>query len=389
MSRIGTLLSETTFDIVIVGGGPVGLALALALRDTGLSMLLLDARPTEVSDRRSLALSFGSRALLERLGAWQRIEAATPIESIHVSQRGGFGRTLLTAREQGIEALGYVCGYADLHAALSECVARCEGVRVCRPAQARSVGDAGALKAIALEQDGLVESVYARLVVIADGGALANTLAHISHRDYHQCAVVATVSTDTAHGNRAYERFTAQGPVALLPSGDDFALVWTTRPARAQQLKAMQPDQFLCALQDTFGTRAGRFTKVAACAIYPLALRIAGKSRQHAVVLLGNAAQVLHPVAGQGLNLGLRDVTALVERLTHLDDPTRLADAADKFERTRALDRYSTAFITDLLVTIFSNDVTPLRALRGGGLALLDMLAPLKRAFADRMMFGA
>jgi 2-octaprenyl-6-methoxyphenol hydroxylase len=376
-------------DLIIVGGGPVGSALALALGGSGLAVLLLDARGEATGDRRSLALSYGSRLILERIGAWREVAPVTPIESIHVSQRGGFGRALLTAAAARLPALGYVASYGTVYEAVARTASRCEELRVQQGARASALTAEHGCTTVSYALDGKTRSASARLVVVADGGALTQAGAAPKERAYGQTALVAEVRTDRAHGNRAYERFTAEGPLALLPAGEGFALIWTAAPERAQRLQALEPQVFLDALQACFGERAGRFVSVSARAAHPLALRVADAAQTERVVLLGNAAQTLHPVAGQGLNLGLRDAWELARAAVSAPQRIGERDFIDRFLRSRRTDRRDTILLTDLLVTAFSNDLAPLRWLRGCGLTLLDCLPPAKRDFMGRMIFGA
>jgi 2-octaprenyl-6-methoxyphenol hydroxylase len=376
-------------DILIVGGGPVGSALALALSDSGLAVVLLETRREAAPDRRSLALSYGSRLILERVGAWREVTPVTPIESIHVSQRGGFGRALLTAPAARLPALGYVAGYGTLRDALARAASRCDRLQVRAGARATAMHAEDGCVTVSYALDGRACSASARLVAVADGGALTQPSAASKERSYDQAALVADVRTDRAHGNRAFERFTAEGPLALLPASDGFALIWTAAPDRAQRLQALEPQAFLDALQACFGERAGRFVSVSARATHPLALRVADSAYAERVVLLGNAAQTLHPVAGQGFNLGLRDAWELARAA--LGTPQRVGepDFIARFLRSRRSDRRDTILLTDLLVSAFSNDLAPLRWLRGCGLTLLDCLPPAKRDLMDRMIFGA
>ena len=385
-------MSECEHDLVIVGGGPIGAALAIALSG-GYDVLLLEARPdlSTASDRRTLAMSYGSRLILARLGTWNRVEPATPIHSIHISQRGGFGRALLASEDAGLPALGYVVGYARLQKALGEALASSRAIL----AAGASVDDldfSADRVAIRFRRGDQEHSVRARLLVIADGGASLGKRAGatIRVRDYRQDAIVASVATSRPHGQRAFERFTADGPVALLPFEDRYALVWTAAPEAAARFTEMNDESFLERLQTHFGDRAGRFLSVAARARFPLALRYAANPVLPRSVLLGNAAQALHPIAGQGFNLGLRDAWELADLLLHRDDrdPGSAACLAG-YRSARRLDRLGGIAVTDSLVRIFSNDFAPLRAARGAGLMLLDIAPPVKRAFMQRMIFGA
>jgi 2-octaprenyl-6-methoxyphenol hydroxylase len=375
------------YDLIIVGAGPVGATAAAALSGRGLQLLVLEARHDgRDDDRRSLALSWGSRLILERVGAWGDELSGTPIHSIHVSQRGGFGRALMTAGEAGVPALGYVVSYAALHAALMRRLRAC-GVRPLQGARATRVDGSAAEVRVRYEHDGEAREDTARLAVIADGGALARSATDQAVRDYRQSAVVANVTTDRPHGNRAFERFSTAGPMALLPFGAGFALVWTTAPDEAQSLVACDERAFLDALQSRFGNRAGRFIAVQGRASYPLALRFARSPAERRVLLLGNAAQTLHPVAGQGLNLGLRDAFELARCLSG----AALEDArfAQRFRSLRRADRRSSIAMTDAMIRVFCNDLPGLSWLRGCGLTALDSLPPVKREFMDRMMFGS
>lgn len=383
-----TDLESRAFDIAIVGGGPVGVALALALRESGLRVVLLDARGTAVNDRRAIALSFGTRLFFERLGVWDAL-AATPIESIHVSQRGGFGRTLMTAEQCGRPALGYVCSYDTLHRTLNEALQDASTVTLVQPAKAEAIAGESGAKTISVRYADRLVTLHARLAVLADGGALAGSLTRQVVRDYAQSALTATVTCDTAHHNRAYERFTPDGPMALLPNGRDFALVWTLPPEAGKCMLDEDEQHFLAQAQAAFGTRAGRFLSVRERGLFPLALRFATHIDQDGVIALGNASQTLHPVAGQGLNLGLRDAAALFECIANSVGDERFAALSRRFARARAADRIGTIALTDVLASAFANDIAPVRIARACGLALLDILPPAKRAFADRMMFGA
>ncbi|MEO6146331.1 MAG: FAD-dependent monooxygenase [Sulfuriferula sp.] len=375
-------------DIVIVGGGPVGTTLALLLADSDFSIQLLEARAdlTRPAHRRTLALSYGSRLILERLGVWSNLNEITPITTIHISQRNGLGMAWLRAAEEKLPALGYVLDYAELDAALHARL-RASSVSVVTGARVDEVRAASGYATMKVNRDSDVIPVTARLAVVADGGA--GTAQRVS-RDYDQHALIAAVTTELAHNGCAYERFTPDGPVALLPQGDGFALVWTASPAHVQALLALPDAQFLDALHGHFGDRAGRFLSVAQRASFPLGLRYAAQTTRPHTVMIGNAAQMLHPVAGQGFNLGLRDAWELATRIRTsqrdlLGSTAMLAD----YSSARRLDTRGGIFFTDLLVRVFSNDHWLLHHGRSIGLAALQMLPPVKRFVARRMIFGA
>lgn len=385
-------MTEPGRDLLIVGGGPVGASLALALAGSGLDVALLEAR-TDVSsskDDRTLAISYGTHLILERLGVWDAAGPATPINTIHVSQRGGFGRSLLAAEEAGLPALGYVLRYAGLQQSLGKALAKAPA-RPISGAQVETLAQEADAVSIRYLQDGQSRSMSARLLVIADGGvSLAQQAgAVIKSRDYEQQAVVGVLETSRPHGFRAFERFTAEGPVALLPFENRHALIWTAAPDAAARLMSMADSAFLDTLQKHFGDRAGRFLSIGTRSRFPLALRYALDPVLPRTVLLGNAAQALHPIAGQGFNLGLRDAWELAQVIRSAGTTDPGTDAClSRYRRIRRMDRMSGIALTDSLVRIFSNDAAPLRALRGGGLAVLDMLPVAKRAFVQRMIFG-
>jgi len=377
-----------SYEILIIGGGPVGAALALALADGARPVLLADAHDDALGDDdpRSLALSFGSRLILERLGVWSETGPATPIETIHVSHRNAFGRAILSCRDAGLPALGYVVPYASLRRGLriglerASNVTRLTGLRAVH-AQANSDS-----VSVRFESGGLQRTEQGRLLAIADGGtALAQ---RTTVRDYGQSAVVANVLASTPHRNRAFERFTPAGPLALLPREDGYALVWTTTPDDARELCSLPVNAFLAHLKHAFGERVGDFSSVDDRAAFPLSLCVAHHPATERTVLLGNAAQTLHPVAGQGLNLGLRDAWELAECIqAHDGDPGR-SEVVAAFCARRRRDRAGSVVLTDSLVRLFSSERLPLRWLRGCGLTFLDCVPPLKHAFMRQMMFG-
>jgi 2-octaprenyl-6-methoxyphenol hydroxylase len=377
-------------DVLIVGAGPVGLALALALKDSGLAITLADARPrgAAAADPRILALAHGTRLTLERLGVWGALPA-TPIRSIHVSQQGGFGRTRIEAADYEQPALGYVLSAGALAGALRAAVDRA-GIAVLDETEVTALAPGAADVIASFTGPGAARHGMQRraaLVACAEGGLRTGQPGVVEH-DYHQHALIAELTVDGGHRHTAFERFTAEGPIALLPCGEGYALVHGVAPQRADQLLAMDDAAYLAHVQARFGSRA-RLTGVSARLRYPLVLRYRRNPVGERTVWLGNAAQTLHPVAGQGFNLALRDVWELAETLLHHPGDPGAAATLAAYARRRSLDRFGAIRFTDTLVRLFSNDLAPLRQLRGAGLLALDLIAPLRHFVARRMMFGA
>ena len=372
-------------DIAIGGAGPVGMATAAMLIKRGVAaerIALIDARPAQAAQRdpRSIALSQGSRQLLEQVGAWTT--SGTPITEIHVSRRGSFGRTLIEAIDYGLPALGYVCRYGAVVEALDSALQNC-GVQMLRPATVNGVSETTEQVELRLETGGMLQ---ARLLIQAEGGVYGQQPQRARQHDYEQTAIIAQVQADTAPSGRAFERFTAEGPLALLPQADAYSMVWCARPQTADRLQSLDDGDFLRALQEAFGQRAGRFTQISARHAYPLGLNAEPVSTPRTIAI-GNAAQTLHPVAGQGLNLGLRDASVLASLLASEISPLSLS----AFARSRHHDRSMTTGLTDLMARVFAS--TPDRSLAQGALGLtlgvIDIVPPVKRLLAEQMMYGS
>jgi 2-octaprenyl-6-methoxyphenol hydroxylase len=357
------------------------MALALALHRYGIRSEIFDARRREVhrAEKRILALSHGSRQTLEWLGVWKDIDA-TPITSIHVSQQGGFGRTAITAVEQGLDALGYVAQASNLIAALDDAIQRA-GMVYREQARVEQVNPGN--DSVRFEAAG--KSCNAALLAYAEGSV--GDGADIKSRDYQQHAVVCVSTTCEPHHNQAWERFTPHGPVALLPFGKNFAVVLTCPSATADEIAALDDIAFGATLQQAIGARM-HFLSVEPRHVFPLGLRYRRSAIGPRQVWLGNAAQTLHPVAGQGFNLALRDVRQLAQSLSGATD---VGDAAmlTAHAKSRRVDRLATITTTDTLVRLFSNDNLLLRHMRGAGLLALDLIPPARSFLARRMMFGA
>lgn len=373
-------------DVAIVGAGPVGAALAALLAPTGRKVAVIEARQGRSGDARTLALSQASRDLLERCGAWPAA-SATPITQIHVSQRGGPGRTLLEAADAGLPALGYTVPYAEVERALDERLA----------AMGVAVAYGSPCEALALSQEAARlqlaggEVVESSLLVLADGGANARRIPGIaySEKDYGQVAVTGPVRTDRPHGGRAYERFTSGGPLALLPVGERYALVWAATPAEGERLRALGEREFLAELQERFGDRAGRFVSAGPLASFPLRLRTINSTIALRTAIVGNAAQAMHPIAGQGLNVGLRDARTLARLLAEREGDPGAGSTLEAFRAARSRDAGRGVAFTDFLVGAFADDRLVPAWGRGLALTALDLFAPARRLLATRMIHGA
>lgn len=372
------------YDVAICGAGPAGMALAALLVKRGMApgrIALIDAKTLEQAgkDPRSLALSWGSRQILEEIGGWPT--AATAIEQIHVSRRGQFGRSLIDRKDYDLPALGYVSRYGNLVSALG---ASCEraGIVSLRPARVIAIDEQQDAVTLILDAEGAPKTLRAAIVVQAEGGLFNEQQERTHNRDYQQTAIIAQVRSTTPPPHRAYERFTEQGPLALLPQDDEYSLVWCVRPDTAAELQALNDKDFLTALGTAFGERVGRFTHASPRLAFPLGLNADPRSTARTVAI-GNAAQTLHPVAGQGLNLGLRDVTVLARLLAQGATPTMLS----QFTELRQRDRSTTVHLTDTMARIFAND-SPAQALLGLSLAAIDMVGPARGLLAELMMYG-
>lgn len=376
-------------DIAICGAGPVGMALAALLVKRGVDparLVLIDGKTLAQAgnDPRSIALSYGSRQILEEIGAWPL--AATAIHQIHVSRRGRFGRSLIDRADHQLPALGYVARYGDLAALLGAACQRL-GVNMLRPARlldSRERQD-DVLLDVAFDGDGgggAGRRIGAALLVQAEGGVFGQQRDKALQRDYRQTALIAQVRCSAPVAHRAYERFTDEGPLALLPQGEEYSLVWCVRPETAQRLLALGDAAFLAQLGEAFGNRLGSFTAATPRAAYALGLNAEAAAARRSVAI-GNAAQTLHPVAGQGLNLGLRDAAVLARLLARGASPDMLAE----FAALRRQDRTLTVRLTDTMARIFAAD-TPLQGLLGASLAAIDMAGPARHLLAELMMFG-
>lgn len=373
-------------ELLIVGAGPVGLALALFLKDSGIDIVLVDARTRDAAaqDPRTLALAHGSYLTLRKLGIWDEL-GATPIRTIHISQQGGLGRTLLQADDYEIPAMGYVATAGKLAGALRRRV-EAAGIPVLDETEVTHLAP-GADDIVASLSGKHAGTLTARLAACAEGGLHAGSGNTVEH-DYRQHALIANLSVKGGHCHTAYERFTRAGPAALLPCGQGFALVHVVPADTADALLALDDHSYIERIQPIFGHRVS-LTGISDRLRYPLLLRYRKSPIDQRTVWLGNAAQTMHPVAGQGFNLALRDVRGFADQLlTHTGDPGDTA-VLSSYAKRRELDRLGTIRFTDGLVRVFSNDIMPLHHARGAGLLALDLCPPLRHFIARRMMFGA
>jgi len=393
---------DEPFDLAIAGGGLVGASLALALAPLGLHVALVEATPPDARahpsfDERTTALANGSVRIFRSLGVWQFMEReATPIRRIHVSEQGRFGAARIDASEQGLESLGFVVPNRVIGAALWEGLRRCRDVVAVAPARVTGSVLDGELRVIRCEREAGEQVIRARLVVAADGARSALREAAgigAEHWTYDQTAIVTTMTTQRFHDHVAYERFTAQGPIAVLPLDQGrCGVVWTRRPQEAERLMALSDEAFLAEFQSAFGFRLGRLLRIGARQAYPLALSRAGRHVATRLAIVGNAAQALHPIAGQGFNLGLRDAASLAEVLTDAraegETDVGAPAALESYAAWRDEDRRRIVAFTDGLVRLFASPLGVLRGLRSVGLLAFDALPPAKGAMA-RLSVGA
>ena len=380
-------------DVAIVGGGLVGASLALALGASARRVLLIegvapDSEAQPSFDERTTALGNATRRIFQGLGVWDELaREAAPIRTIHVSEAGHFGSARLRAAEQGVEAFGYVIPNRVIGKALWRALQRDGRVGLRVPARVDTVEIAADGAALTVRgADGTPETVSARLLVAADGAnsvvrAAAGIPAQL--QDYDQVAITAPVRTDRPQDGTAYERFTPTGPVAVLPlHGGGFGTVWACEPSRAAELLALSDADYLAALQERFGWRAGRLLSIGRRASYPLKLSRAATTVGTRTVLVGNAAQGLHPIAGQGFNLGLRDAALLAERIAAADGDPGAPEVLRAYSAARAVDRGGVVRFTDSLVKLFASALPGASLLRNLGLVAFDLSPPAKRALA-------
>lgn len=395
-----TAANNTHYDLLIGGGGLVGATLALMLKPLGLKVALIEATAFDGKghpsfDERTTALANGSRRIFEAVGVWPLLQrAATPIKKIHISDQGRFGFARLSAEEQALPALGYVVPNWQMGAALWRRLQE-EQIEVIAPARVVQLKTETEIQRVIIDIGGAQRQLGARLVVAADGAqSLLREAAGIdnSHWDYGQTAIISNALTQRFHEHVAYERFTPRGPLAVLPLTDArVGLIWTVAQDQAAVVMAWSDAEFREQFQQQFGFRLGRFLKVGARHAYPLSLVRAAQHHAQRLVVMGNAAQMLHPIAGQGLNLGLRDAASLAELLA---DGLR-ADPGFDVGSSQVLQQYAAwrhedskriVAFTDGLVRLFNQPLGVVKFARNAGLLAFDLLPAAKNAMAQLSM---
>ncbi|MEZ0330408.1 MAG: FAD-dependent monooxygenase [Methylophilaceae bacterium] len=381
--------------IIIVGGGPVGSVLALLLANQDIATTVLEARPQGAAhhDNRALALSYGSRRILEKLSLWVDLAAhATAINTIHVSQKGSIGRTLLHASDYKQEALGYVLSYGALSAALDQVLSSHPNVNFQFEATAEHIQHDAHQATVTYQHKGKTQSLSSALIVLADGGRSLDDLAGLARetKEYGHDALISKLRAELPHNNIAYERFTGNGPIALLPNGErDFSLVWTGKRELVAPLLTLNDAEFLEKFHQQFGDRVGKFLSVEKRICFPLKMSQLSATDMEHIVVIGNAAQTMHPVAGQGFNLGLRDAESLAQHIIKNGDAELgSAEMLDAYISGRKRDTTGGLMFTDFLVNVFSNNILGISGLRATGLGLLDVVKPIKRHLVSKMSFG-
>lgn len=385
-------MSPVHVDILIVGGGPVGATLALSLQASGQSVMVVEAiedfSVLPGYDQRTIAISQSSQQMLAAVGVWCDLPN-TPIQHIHVSQKGFLGTSTIHAEDYDVPSLGYTVRAGDLGRAFQRQVAECDAIDWRAPARVVKVVHHANYEQVTVKSADVEFDVHANLVVAADGkDSSVRQLLNlpVKEKDYKQVALVAKVVHEKTHNNVAYERFSDEGPMAFLPlDGRKSAMVWTMNPDKAEVMKGLDDKAFLQRFQQRFGYRLGRLQSIEDRASYPLALVHASEPYQQRCVLIGNAAHSLHPVSGQGLNLGLRDVAELVELLTEHGSTVEPAVLA-AFMQKRQKDHQRVVVFTDGLIRLFGAPMTLVGHLRGVGLIAFDAIPLMKRVFAKFTM---
>jgi len=387
------------YDVIIIGGGMVGASLACALSGQGLRLALVEAVEVETRseagyDDRAIALAYGTRRIFSGLQLWDSLEAvASPIHQIHISDRGHFGMMRMDRSEEGLPALGYVVPARVIGQVLAKAVAKIQELDIFCPATVTAVKRAHGAVDVDISREGITTTLSARLIVAADGAdspVREQFGIESVATDYRQTAIVTNITPQLAHNNIAYERFTESGPLALLPMTEQrCAVVWTVASDQAESVMALDEADFLAEFQSRFGYRLGRLERVGRRQAWPLRLVRAKESVRERLALMGNAAHTLHPIAGQGFNLGARDVAVLAEVLVDAvnagEDPGSL-DVLNRYGNWRHRDHRNVTVFTDGLARIFTLPLPALGVARSTAMLAFDLLPPAKRLLTRTTM---
>ncbi len=390
---------ENQFDVVIIGGGMVGASMACALASLPIKIAIIEAYPFRSNnqpsyDARSIALAYGSKIIFETLGLWESLQQnATPIEHIHISNKGQFGVTRLHAKDENLEALGYVIENRLLGNSLLEKLNQYSNIHLICPAKLDDLNIHDDYAELNITQNDQAIRLQSKLVIGADGGnSKVREIIDIPEKTkaYKQTAIISNVSPGKPHDNIAYERFTNQGPIALLPMSDNrCSLVLTVNDENKDEVMAMDDTLFLQYLEERFGFRTGGFKKTSKRHAYPLSLMRIEEHYKPRAVIIGNAAHTLHPIAGQGFNLGLRDVAVLADTLANAiveQKDVGETSVLENYAKLRSKDQKKVAFITDSLAKIYSNDFFLIAKARSKGLAVTDIMPTIKHRVAKEAM---
>ncbi|VEJ21652.1 FAD-dependent monooxygenase [Neisseria animaloris] len=376
--------------IAVIGAGPVGVLAALQLYGQGKQVLLIEARAkgVEIKDKRTLALSFNSLQAFQSAGVDLPENETTRIKNVHISQQDHFGRTLLRAEDMNAAELGRTVDYAVI---MRQCEAALEkqNLPVLWQTQVRHVRTLSHFAELDVMYNGQSHCITADWIILAEGGHLAEQLPglHRHSYDYRQSALVTTLEFDRPADSAAYERFADNGPFALLPYHDAYRLVWTRTPEDALALKDMVFTDFAREFEQVFGNRLGRLKKRGEAAVFPLQLKQLNRVYSGRVICIGNAAQTMHPVAAQGLNLGVRDALALA-RVFAAPHSLKNSKLAQQYAAARRLDAHAIVGFTHSLVALFDHPDALLKFGRGGVMALLDGIPAARKKFTEQLIFG-
>jgi len=380
-------------SIVIIGGGPVGAIFALLNQSQASKILLLESNSYSQTknDKRALALSNGTKFILEKIGIWKDLESRlTPIKTIHTSQKSTFGRTLMEAEDFEQQALGYIISYGDLISVLQKKISNSKQIEALYDSELLSYESKQKTQKLIFKYKSKEKSLNCDLLVLADGGGSEIKGINITrtNKSFEHSALVTHIETDIPHSNIAYERFTNMGPMALLPNlNGQYSLVWTGPKDEIKRLSQLDNSEFLIALQEHFGDRVGNFTLSEKIITFPLWQSFISKYPEGNIAIIGNSAQTMHPVAGQGLNTGIRDALILsdcIKKDVNLD----LKLMINNFNQMRKKETKNIIKLTNALVMLFSNDFIGVNRIRGMALSFLDLIPPVKKRFVKKMSYG-